>query len=205
MDNQQVSHSEETFKQHQQYDKLLIGSRGTIRHVSTGNTVYVRASKAGYLEVGISLQGKRLTLKVHRLVAECHLDPPCEMLVEKCSKEHHGKVIVKHLDNNKLNNYFLNLAWSSTADNIKDAWKDGLIPALKGERNGRAKLTDEMVHKLCKDYEDGMSPTEAIEKYGISRQQATKIRAGFQWISISSQYDIKVNKRVKTSTVSRET
>jgi pantoate kinase len=72
MDNQQVSHSEETFKQHQQYDKLLIGSSGTIRYVSTGKTVYVRVSKAGYLEVGIRLQGKRLTLKVHRLVAECH-------------------------------------------------------------------------------------------------------------------------------------
>jgi hypothetical protein len=165
----------------------------------------MKPNKKGYLEVQYKIKGHIKTLKVHRLVAEMFLPEPSEELKLKCSKEHHGKVLVRHLDNNKLNNRHSNLNWCDLETNTKQAWDDGLIPSLKGSLNGRAVLTEDIVHAICKDYELGMKPKEAISKYGISRQQATKIRAGYQWEHVSCQYNIKVNRRVKTSTVSRKT
>lgn len=71
----------------------------------------------------------------------------------------------------------------------------GLTPTLRGQQQGRATLTDEQVHELCAAFASGMMPQEAVEAFGVSRQQASKIRAGHAWTHISSLYDISVNKR----------
>jgi hypothetical protein len=109
------------------------------------------------------------------------------------------------LDNNKLNNFYLNLQYCDVKTNTQQAWDDGLIPALKGTRNGRSILSEDIVHLMCKAFEDGMMPKESCTVFGCSMQQATKIRAGFQWKHVSCHYNIKVNRRVKTSTISRQT
>lgn len=205
MDNPQVSHSEETFKQHPIYTRLEVGCFGTIRNVKTQVIRYTNIGKSGYKTFIYKIKMKPKNLKVHRLVAELFLPPPSRELIEKCEKEHWGKVLVKHLDNNKLNNSYLNLEWSDHKGNTRQALDDNLIPPLKGELNGRAVLIEDLVHSLCEDYQGGMLPKAAVIKYGISRAQATKIRAGFAWKHISEKYNIKVNRRVKTSTISRET
>lgn len=107
-----------------------------------------------------------------------------------CETEHHKKPVVKHLDNNKINNIVTNLAWDTNGNNMTEAFKDDLIPYMKGSLNGRAKLTEDVVARICEDYENGLMPKEIISKYGISRQQATKIRAGFAWLHISKNYNI---------------
>lgn len=201
MDNQQVSHSL-IYKVHKEYPMLTISNTGEVLTTNTGVVRYTRVNKQGYVITQVEINRKIKTLKVHRLVAEIFLPEPDEDLVLKCSKEHHKKVIVRHLDNDKTNNHSTNLAWSDQLTNTKQAWDDNLIPSLIGESNGRATLTDSLVHKICKDYEDGMKPKEAVGKYGISQQQATKIKAGIQWKHIWCQYNIQVNRRVKTSTIS---
>lgn len=105
--------------------------------------------------------------------------------------------IVRHLDNDKTNNHCTNLEWCSNDTNYRQAMSDGLIPALKGELNGRSVLTEELVHKLCQFFEQGGMPKMATELFGVSQQQATKIRAGFQWKHIWCQYNITVNRRRK--------
>ena len=42
-----------------------------------------------------------------------------------------------------------------------------------------------------------MQPKEAEEVFNISKQQASKIKAGIQWKHIWEQYNIKVNRRKK--------
>lgn len=201
MDNQQVSLPEEVFKQHPVYTRLEIGSNGTVRNIKDKSIRYSRVNRQGYLTILYRDNNKFYSRRIHRLVAEVFLEAPSKELLDKCSKEHHQKPLVRHLDNNKLNNCYLNLEWCDTYTNNRQANDDGLVPALKGQLNGRAKLTDDLVHLLCADYETGMTPTEAIDKYGISRQQATKIKAGFQWKHIWCLYDISVKRRKKTSTV----
>ena len=201
MDNQQTSLPEiEIFKQHPTYLELSISQYGKVVNAKTNKSRYTTINKQGYLVTQVVSYGKRKTLKIHRLVAELFLKPPSQELILKCSEEHHGKVLVKHLDNNKLNNYYKNLMYSDLLGNTQQAWYDGLIFGLKGSLNGRATILEDVVHSMCKDFQAGMQPKEAVSKYNVSPQQAGKIRAGIQWKHIWCQYDIKVNRRVKVST-----
>jgi hypothetical protein len=195
MENQQVSY--QSYKQHPIYLSIEIDCHGNVRNFNNKQPRYTYVGKSGYRVVQVRHQGKIKTLKVHRLVAELFLPSPSQELLLKCLKEHHNKVLVKHKDNNKLNNHFSNLEYSDLEGNTKQAFDDRLIPFLKGELNGRAVLTEDIVHKVCKAFEEGMQPKEASEVYGISRQQASKIRAGVAWKHISSQYNIVVKRRGK--------
>lgn len=71
-------------------------------------------SKSGYRTISTRLGGRNGTcycFKVHRLVADAFLEPPATALVEKCSTQGCGVVLVRHLDNNKLNCHYSNLLW----------------------------------------------------------------------------------------------
>lgn len=197
MDNQQVIIEGEIFKQDEEFPRLLVGNKGTIRCSKTHRVRYTGINAQGYLSLCAKKGGKRHKLKVHRLVAKNHLPPPQQELVEKCAGEHYGVVLVKHLDNNKPNNHVENLEWSDSLGNTQQAWQDGLIEGLRGEANGRAILTEDKVHAMCKAFQEGMMPQEAVQVFGVSRQQASKIRAGIQWKYIWEQYDIKVKRRSK--------
>lgn len=201
MDNQQVSYSK-VYKIHNEYPQISVSNTGDVITTKTGLKRYTRVNKQGYVVTQVEHNKKIRTLKVHRLVADLFLTPPSEELLLKCSLEHHGKVIVRHLDNDKTNNDVTNLVWSDQKTNTQQAWDDGLIPSLKGECNGRSTLTDSIVHEICLDYQNGLMPKQVVAKYGISQQQATKIRAGIQWKHVWCNYDIKVNRRIKTSTIS---
>lgn len=198
MDNQQVSNLEKwRVYRDTQYE---ISNHGNVRFYTTKQLKYTNVNKQGYRIFQYKVCGKRITVKIHRAVAELFLPPPSRELIDKCRTEHWKEVLVKHLDNDKLNNHFSNLEWSDLEGNTVQAWGDGLIKPRIGEDNGRAVLTEDLVHSLCKDFEEGMMPKEAVEKYGISRQQARKIRAGYAWSHISKQYKIEVQRKVKTST-----
>lgn len=190
---------ENIWKTLKEFSKYEIDCTGTIREVKTKRLKYCGVSHQGYLTTDFKINKKRYTRKIHRLVAFYFLDPPSKELTLKCSKEHHGKVLVKHLDNNKLNNHYSNLEWSDLEGNTQQAWEDSLISGLKGSKNGRSILTEDIVHKICKHYEQGGMTTEAELLFNISSSQATKIRAGFAWKHISVLYNIKVNKRTKMS------
>jgi hypothetical protein len=200
VDNQQRSLT--VYNKHPVYG-LEINQDGTsILYGSKIKKQHINAQ--GYYIIYLTYRGKPMTLKVHRLVAECWLEPPCKVLLEKTSREHWKKPLVKHLDNNKLNNHYKNLEWCDLKSNTQQAWSDDLIPSLKGESNGRAILTDNIVHEVCKYFQEGGQPLSSTRIFNISMQQATKIRAGIAWKHISSQYDIKVNRRKKRPTTSRE-
>lgn len=59
----------------------------------------------GYQHVSLSLNGKIVKKKVHRLVAEAFLDNPL------------NKETVSHLNENKLDNQLINLEWATSREN----------------------------------------------------------------------------------------
>jgi len=74
----------------------------------------------GYLRVNINGRQR----DVHRLVAECFVPkPPGE------------KLEVNHKDGNKLNNSASNLEWVSHLDNVRHAYRTGLITGAQIARN----------------------------------------------------------------------
>lgn len=201
MGNQQRILERENIVKHKEYN-LLVSDNGEIYSLN-GKKRYVIVNKQGYLQTQITVEGKVKSLKVHRLVAECFLEPPVQELIDQCSKEHWKVVLVMHKDNNKLNNHFTNLRWGRLEDNTRQAHDDGLIGPRTGVKNGRAELEEDTVHTLCKFFEDGGTPKQASEKFPVSVQQASKIRCGIAWKHISSLYDIKPLKT--RSTTSRKT
>ena len=197
MDNQQRNLQKVELQKHSVYD-LIVSSQGDVFNLNM-TPRFKTLDSNGYMYTQIRFECKVKTLKVHRLVAETFLPPPDEALVSKCSNEHWGKVLVMHKDNDKTNNHVYNLMWGSLEDNTRQAFSDGLIGHKIGSLNGRAVLNEELVHQVCKFFESGGAPKESESIFGISRQQATKIRAGFAWKHVSVHYDIKPLKRRSTT------
>jgi len=83
----------------------------------------------GYLFVNLSRASKIKVGKLHRLVAKAFVPNPNNYL------------LVKHLDNNKLNNCDWNLVWGTHLDNNRDAWRDGLMPRISGEQHHKSMLS----------------------------------------------------------------
>lgn len=147
------------------------------------------------MHVNFKKDGKQYTKKVHRFVGKYFLSEPSKELIELCEYKWPYVVCINHKDHNKLNNHVDNLEWCDINHNNQEAIKAGIVPIMKGSRNGRSVLNEDIVHEICKDYEQGMMPKDAVEKYGISRQQATKIRAGYAWKHVWVNYDIDINRR----------
>jgi hypothetical protein len=69
---------------------------------------------SGYQSVRVVVNGKRVRYAVHALVARTHLGPQPAPGYE-----------VRHLDGNKLNNDFRNLAWGTSKENADDRERHG--------------------------------------------------------------------------------
>lgn len=193
MGNQQGSPLKEVFKVYEEFPKYEVSNLGNIRNVVSKKPKYVHEHSTGYILVQFKKNGKAYTRKMHRIVAELFVEIP-----EGRSKD---SLVVKHLDNDKSNNVYTNLKWDTHLNNMRDAYRDGLISARVGSLNGRAKLTEDIVRSICEDYEKGMRPVEAREKYKTSKQQAEKIHSGRSWTHISKDYKLKNLKREPSTTI----
>ena len=130
--------------------------------------------------------GIRKHFMVHRLVA-IHFIPNLE-----------NKPEVNHINPyDKSNAYFKNLEWCTHQENIDHSIKHRLQLVLSCESHGRATLTDEQVHKICKLMEDGYTNKEICKKFGYRpktkkyekfRGVIKHIRARKTWIPISENY-----------------
>jgi hypothetical protein len=111
------------------YDgKYQISNTGRVRSFTrwkNGKDLKAGINTHGYYIVNLVKDGrKNIEFKlVHRLVA-LHFIPNPNELPE-----------VNHIDGNKLNNNIDNLEWVSRFDNIRHAYKHGLIPKRRGKDN----------------------------------------------------------------------
>lgn len=92
-----------------------ISSYGNIRNMKTGKIRNLQPGKNGYVKVDLYKDGDCSWFRVHRLVAEAFIPNPLNLPV------------VMHLDNDKSNNYYLNLKWGTVSENTKQAFDDELI------------------------------------------------------------------------------
>lgn len=76
----------------------------------------------GYEIVDLYKNGKRKTVRVHRLVAEAFIP------------NNDNKPEVNHIDGNKHNNNVDNLEWVTKKENCRHAWNNNLIKPSYGVR-----------------------------------------------------------------------
>lgn len=84
-------------------DNYFVSSFGEVKHND-----YVRKptkDKDGYLQIGLIVNGKKTTRKIHRLVAQAFIPNPDK------------KPQINHIDGNKQNNCSDNLEWVTNSEN----------------------------------------------------------------------------------------
>lgn len=143
------------------------------RVYSKKSDIYLQAcisASSGYL----TYSGKLGT--VHRLLANYFLGgiPP--------------KMVVNHIDGNKLNNKLYNLEIITHQLNTQHAYDNGLAKGKSGETNSGAKLTDGEYRQLCLDMITGMNNDELGERYNLHSRYISLIRHGKRWKHLYNEY-----------------
>lgn len=130
-----------------------LGSRGRIRSLSL--------TKDGYVKVRLIHKGKDKTARVHRLVAEAFVPNP------------DNKGTVNHIDGDKTNNRVDNLEWTDRSEQMHHAYRLGLKTPMGGSKNSQAKLTEEQVKEIRRDYvrqSQEFGTVALAKKYGVTNR-----------------------------------
>lgn len=93
------------------YYDYLVFEDGKIYSNKTDKYLKGEITKHGYIQYTLSINGKSVRIKAHRLVAVLFLEKPND----------ENKNVVNHKDGNKLNNHWTNLEWCTTYENNKHA------------------------------------------------------------------------------------
>lgn len=132
-----------------------------------GVILKTRIDKYGYEIVTLSVEGKLLTRKVHRLVALAFIENP------------NNYETVNHKDCNKLNNTVENLEWLSKIQNREHAVLNKLFPSGKLHHN--TKLTKEAVEEIKYLISEGYGNSEIGHLFGVTCGCIYSIRVGESW------------------------
>lgn len=138
-------------------------------------TVYLKNNK-----------GKKEWILVHQLVSYSFLKIP-----SKYNKN--DDLVTDHLDNNGLNNFYLNLEIKTRSENIIKAHKEKEINN-KCENNINTNITNELVHQICGLLEKDKTYDEIIKKLNLPNtthyhQLLTRIKNRLAWNEISKNYN----------------
>ena len=105
-----------------------ISSEGRVRNDETNKMKSMDATSDGYHKVDLYSNGKRTSVRVHRLVAEAFIPNPNELPQ------------INHIDGNKENNNVKNLEWVNNSQNMIHAYRTGLATphptyGMRGHKN----------------------------------------------------------------------
>lgn len=96
-----------------------------------------------------------------------------------------GKTLVAHWNGDPTDNRPANLRWATKSENQRDSVRHGtaVMPPLGvGERNGRAKLTQDQVDQIRARRSAGATYPELRREFGISTNQSlNSILSGRRW------------------------
>lgn len=147
-----------------------VSDNGRIRRARPGkNTVVGRELTRtkmtnGYLKVSPVVAGKNVLMYVHDLVAAAFIGPKP---LGAC---------VNHIDGDKSNNRVANLEYVSHTENMAHAARTGLM--RRGERHGRAKLSDAQVVELRGRRAGGEGVRALAKCFGVSAASVSEIANG---------------------------
>ena len=95
--------------------RLLVSDQGRIKSLlRDGRILKPTVDNKGYMRIRVTLDRKKLSFKVHRLVAEAFLD------------NQNNLPQVNHINGDKTDNRACNLEWISNKDNANHAIRSGL-------------------------------------------------------------------------------
>jgi hypothetical protein len=133
--------------------------------ILTGTWIRMKTSPArgGYPRVGLRKNRKQYLVTIPVLVALAFLGPKPK-----------GKDLVAHENGNPLDNSPTNLRYKTYRENSEDRERHGRT--ARGERQGKAKLTAEIVLAIRADYaKGGITQEELAKKYGVYQTAISRV------------------------------
>lgn len=128
----------EIWKPIRNYEDLYkISNLGNVKSLRT-NKILKFGEVQGYLNVSLCKNGKSVSKRVHRLVAEAFL-----------SKKKNQN-IVNHIDGNKQNNNVNNLEWCTQKDNIQHSWKNGFSKSNEKQKQA-VKIANKKINRYGRE------------------------------------------------------
>lgn len=144
-------------------------TEGRVRNTRTGRVLSTPANSCGYPSLNVRVDGGRQFATLHRLVLEASVGPrPPGM--ECC-----------HNNGDRADARLVNLRWDTHSANMLDRRKHGTERPLRGESNGRARVTAQQVHAIRQRWDAGVTQLALARDFGISRAQVQNIVHRRQW------------------------
>jgi hypothetical protein len=159
------------------FEKFEASTDGRIRNSKTLKIYKTCINKNGYEQVCVSIgsSNKKKVFKIHRAIAETFIPNP------------KNKPEVNHKDGNKLNNYMLNLEWSTGSENMQHAAKTGLLHPKRGVDNSWAKLSTEDVDYIREHYipYDLVYGARALgRKFNVNKNTIVAVAKGVAYVNV---------------------
>lgn len=116
-----------------------INRYGTIYSSYSDGYLATRLSGHGYRYVTMSVNRKKITVAVHRLVAKAYLN------------DWDSNLTVDHIDGNKLNNYYRNLRMLTRYQNTISGMNNGLYDLVLSKSKPVYDVTDDCFYESIKE------------------------------------------------------
>ncbi len=148
----------------------LSGRGSRKRHSPLLRKLIPNPRTGGYLYVMLSIKGKVKLRQVHVMVLEA--------FVGLRPAGHETRHLKRDVTNNKLNN----LVWGTPREQFEDQVRHGTD--TRGERNGRAKLTNQQAKTIRRLLAAGTAGTSLTKRFGVSAATITRIKKGQRYASV---------------------
>jgi len=160
--------NKETWKDIKEYNgNYKISSYGRVARNISGNLKILKQRKNnyGYNYIGLSLNNKKRSFTVHKLVARHFLGE--------------STLTVNHKNCNKSNNTVENLEWISIKNNLGHATRNKL--RASGVNNGSSKLNNIDIRLIKYKNRLGKSQRRIAREMGVSHGAIYNILHGINW------------------------
>ena len=161
-----------------QESNYIVSNTGLVKNATSGLLLAYSLDGKGYAHVGLSMNNKSHTKRIHRLVAETFIPNP------------ENKPQVNHMNGVKTCNWVGNLEWCTNSENQIHAINMGLRKILKGAEHGHCQHTEEQVHAVCRLLEQGVPVYMVARKLNVKRSFVTGIIYQGNWPDIQAQYNM---------------
>lgn len=148
--------------------KLVVPKSGKVYNAETGH-VYTAVS-GGYPRINWLNKetGKVMNMLTHRLVWLVHKGPIPDELE------------INHKDKNTENPRLSNLELATGSENVKHAFANGKV-GVKGSQVGTAKLDEDKVARMRRQFRRGVSVKRLVRHYKVSSFAVRSALTGKQW------------------------